>query len=63
MSAPSLEQIRELVALQAEDDGLWAPAASIEAAYTQQALRYLTSAIEGEWTFEQAREAIKEMMP
>jgi hypothetical protein len=59
----TIEQLRELVALQAEDDALWAPAARIDTAYTQQALRYLTRAIEGEWSFEEAREAIREMMP
>jgi hypothetical protein len=59
----TLEQIRELVALQAEDDALWAPASRIDTAYTQQALRFLTRAIEGEWTFEEARDAIRDMMP
>jgi hypothetical protein len=59
----TIEQLKELVAIQAEDDALWAPASRIETAYAQQALRYLTRAIEGEWTFEQAREAIQEMMP
>jgi hypothetical protein len=59
----TLEQLRELTALQAEDDALWAPAKRIDTAYAQQALRYLTRAIEGEWTFEQAKEAIHEMMP
>lgn len=59
----TLEQLRELVAIQAEDDALWAPAGRIETGYTQQAMRYLTRAIEGEWTFEQARDAIMGMMP
>jgi hypothetical protein len=59
----TVEQLRELTALQAEDDALWAQATHIDTAYTQQALRYLTMAIEGEWTFEQARSAIAEMMP
>ena len=59
----TIEQLRELVAIQAEDDVLWAPAKQIDQAYAQQALRYLTRAIEGEWTFEQAKEAIQEMMP
>jgi hypothetical protein len=59
----SIEQLRELAALQAEDEALWAHATHVETAYTQQALRYLTRAIEGEWTFEQARDAIREMMP
>lgn len=51
------------IVTQAEDDALWAPASGIETAYTQQALRYLTKAIEGEWAFEQAKSAIQEMMP
>lgn len=59
----TIEQLRELVAIQAEDDALWAPAARIDTAYAQQALRFLTRAIEGEWTFKQARDAIQEMMP
>lgn len=59
----TVEQLKELVAIQAEDGALWAPAARIDTAYAQQALRYLTRAIEGEWTFEQAKEAIQEMMP
>lgn len=58
-----IEQLRELVAIQAEDEVLWTPAARIDTAYVQQALRYLTRAIEGEWTCEQAKEAIQEMMP
>jgi hypothetical protein len=62
MSA-TIEQLRELTALQAEDEALWAPAARIETAYAQQALRYLTLAIEGSLTFELAKEAIQEMMP
>ena len=60
---PTLEQLRELVAIQAEDAALWAPAVRIETVYAQQALRFLTRAIEGEWTFEEARDAIKAMMP
>lgn len=59
----TIEDLRALTALQAEDDALWAPATRIETAYTQQALRHLTDAIEGKVTFEQARNAIKEMMP
>jgi len=59
----TVEQLRELTAIQAEDDALWAPAAWIETAYAQQALRFLTNAIEGKWTFEQARDAIRDMMP
>lgn len=60
----TVEQLRELVALQAEDPGLWDTfGVRIETAYVQQGLRYLTHAIEGSWTFEQARDAIKEMQP
>ena len=59
----TIDQLRQLVALQAEDEVLWSPAARIDTAYAQQALRYLTRAIEGEWTFEQAKDAIQEMMP
>lgn len=62
-SVTTLEQLKELTILQAEDDALWAPARTIDHAYCQQALRYLTNAIEGDWTFEQARDAIREMMP
>lgn len=62
MSA-TVEQLRELVAIQADDDALWAPAARIDTAYAQQALRFLTRAIEGAWTFEEARDAIRDMMP
>jgi len=57
------DHLRELVSLQATDEMLWATGVHIETAYAQQALRYLTRAIEGEWTFEVARDAIKEMMP
>lgn len=59
----TVEQLRELVAIQAEDEVLWAPANSIETAYTQQALLNLTRAIEGEWDFEFAKNAIREIMP
>ncbi len=59
----TIEQLRELVAIQAEDDVLWAPASRIDTAYIQQALRFLTRAIEGDWTFEEARDAITDMMP
>ena len=58
----TIEQLRELVALQAEDEALWAPAARIETAYVQQCLRYLTHAIEGDWAFEKARDAIKDCL-
>jgi hypothetical protein len=60
----TIEQLRELVALQAEDVALWDTfGVRIETAYVQQGLRYLTRAIEGEWDFETAREAMKEMQP
>ena len=59
----AIEQLRELTALQAEDDALWAPARHIETAYVQQALRYLTHAIEGTMSFEETKKAIEEMMP
>jgi transcriptional regulator with XRE-family HTH domain len=59
----TIDQLRELTALQAEDECLWAPAKYIETGYTQQALRYLTMAIEGDITFEDAKAAIQEMMP
>lgn len=59
----TINQLRQLVALQAEDEALWEPATRVEAAYIQQALRYLTRAIDGEWSFEEARESIQEMMP
>lgn len=59
----TIEQLRKLTALQAEDDCLWADTRTITEGYTQQALRYLTRAIEGEWTFEEAYDAIQEMMP
>lgn len=57
------DELKRLVAIQAGDEALWAPATHIETAYTQQALRYITRAIEGDWTFEEARAAILEMMP
>lgn len=59
----TLEQLRELVAIQADDAGLWDDQTSVHAAYIQQGLRYLTHAIEGDWTFEKAKAAIREMMP
>lgn len=60
----TIHQLRELTALQAMDDCLWdACGISIGEAYIQQGLRYLTRAIEGEWSFEAARAAIKEMQP
>jgi hypothetical protein len=59
----TVQQLRELTAIQAEDDCLWMPARTVMEAYYQQALRYLTKAIEGEWSFEEAKAAIQEMMP
>jgi hypothetical protein len=59
----SIENIRHLTALMAEDDGLWGQAMHIETAYVQQGLRYLTHYIEGEWSFQQAYDALKEMQP
>lgn len=57
------KQLKELTALQATDDALWAPGRTIDHAYCQQALRFLTMAIEGTITFEEARDAIQGMMP
>lgn len=59
----TVEQLRKLTALQAEDPALWAEATYIETAYAQQALRFLTNAIEGDWSFEKTWDAIEEMMP
>lgn len=59
----TIEQLRKLVSIQAEDDALWAPATYVETGYTQQALRYLTHAIEGTMSFEEVENAIREMMP
>jgi hypothetical protein len=56
-------QLRELVALQAEDEALWSHGVHIETAYVQQGLQWLTHAIEGSCSFEQCRDAIKEMQP
>ena len=58
----TVEQIRELVALQAEDEALWAPAVKIETGYVQQCLRYLTRAIEGEWSYEETKIAIQDCL-
>lgn len=58
----SIEQLRELTALQAEDIAIWDTiGVSVETAHVQQALRHLTRAIEGDWTFERARQEIEEM--
>lgn len=60
----SVEQLRELVAIQAEDDALWSTeGVSIETAYVQQGLRYLTRAIEGQWTFEHTRAVLEDLKP
>lgn len=60
----TVEQLRELVALQAQDDALWdCDGVRIETAYVQQGLRYLTHAIEGTWSFDEAKAAILEMQP
>lgn len=63
LAMATVEQLRELVSIQAGDEALWAPAARIETAYVQQARRFLTHAIEGTWTFEEARDAMLDMMP
>lgn len=60
----TLEQLRELTSIQAENETLWdITVTSIETAYAQQALRYLTCAVEGTWSFEKAKAAILEMAP
>jgi hypothetical protein len=59
----TVDQLRELTALQAEDLALWAPATRIDHAYAQQCLRYLTRAIDGEWTFDEAKAAIEDCLP
>lgn len=59
----TIEQLRELTDLQARDEALWAPGLHIETAYVQQALRYLTRVIEGGWSIDEGREAMKEMQP
>lgn len=40
------QALKRLVAEQAEDEGLWAPATNIQTAYLQQELRRLHAAIE-----------------
>lgn len=58
----TIHQLRELTALQAMDDCLWdACGATVGEAYIQQGLRWLTKAVEGECSFDEARAAIKEM--
>ena len=63
MAEITLEQLRALVAIQAEDEALWAGAVHIETAYVQQGLRWLSHAIEGEWTFEQTKAALEDLRP
>lgn len=58
----TIEQLRELTALQAVDCCLWEPRTVTEA-YITQGLRYLHNAIEGTWTFEQAKAAIEDLVP
>lgn len=60
----TIEQLRELVALQAQDEALWnTEGVRIETAYVQQGLRWLTNAIEGTWTFEHTRAALEDLKP
>lgn len=60
----TIEQLRELVAIQAEDEALWnTEGVRIETAYIQQGLRYLTNAIEGEWTFEHTKAVLEDLRP
>lgn len=59
----TIERAAKLTALMAEDEGLWGNAVHIETAYVQQGLRYLTLYIEGDWTYKQAYDALKEMQP
>jgi hypothetical protein len=63
MTTCTLEQLRELTALQAEDFALWDPNVRIKTAYVQQGLRYLTNVIEGDWTFEQTKAALEDLKP
>lgn len=57
----NIESLRTLTALMAEDKVLWDQFRDVHVAYVQQALRYLTHYIEGEWTFKQAHDALREM--
>jgi hypothetical protein len=59
----SIDSLRHLTELMAEDSILWHPDVSIHTDYVQQALRYLTDYIEGGLTFQQAYDALKEMQP
>ena len=58
----TLEQLRKLTAIMADDHALWDPRTVTEA-YIVQGLRYLTLAIDGSWSFEVAADAMKEMQP
>ena len=58
----TLEQLRKLTAIMADDEALWDPRTVTEA-YIVQGLRYLTLAIDGSWSFEVAADALKEMQP
>ena len=58
----SIEHLRELCDFMAEDAALWdTEGVHIETAYVQQGLRYLTRAIEGEWTFREAYDALRRL--
>lgn len=57
----TMTDLKKLTSLQAEDAALWAPATSIDVAYTQRALRILTMAIEGDVTFDAACDMIRDM--
>lgn len=63
ISQPNIVDVRHLTELMAEDDGLWGNATHIETAYVQQGLRYLTHYIDGDWTFQETYDALKEMQP
>lgn len=58
----TIKQLKQLTALQAEDEALWAAATNIETAYAQMCLRILTDAIEDDLPFEQAKAAIKDCL-
>lgn len=56
-----LIEIRQLVAKQAEDEGLWCEARFASEAYMQQGLRTLHEIIEGKTSFECAMETLKDI--
>jgi hypothetical protein len=58
----TVEQLRELAAIQAEDCALWDPRTVTEA-YITQGLRYLHNAIEGTWTFEHTKAVLEDLRP